>query len=119
MSMYDFIHHTLAGVCDNRAAIKFKAIDGLPDAICTYYLVAGNPQGFFGGRPRRENERYSVQYADRDKRNLEPKGKAIRAAMEAAGFLYVGKSPDIPHDDTGHWSRTLDFRYYEEVTNHG
>jgi hypothetical protein len=116
--MYDYIHDTLAGICDHRAAIQFTSTDALPDAICTYYLVAGNPQGFFGNSPRRENERYSVQYADRDKRNLEPKAAAIRAAMEAAGFLYVNKSPDLHDDDTGHWSRTIDFRYFEEV-NHG
>jgi len=117
--MYDYIHQALAGVCEHRAAIKFKSTDTLPDAICTYYLVVGNPQGFFGNTPRRENERYSVQYADRDRSKLEPKAAAIRAAMAAAGFLYVGKSPDLPHDETGHWSRTLDFRYFEEVANHG
>ena len=35
--------------------------------------------------------------------------------MKAAGFLYVTKSRDNYVKESGHWQRTYDFRYYEEV----
>lgn len=118
MDMYVYIHEALAGVSANRAAILYQSTDpdgGLPDDFLTYYLVAGNPEGHFSNKATRENCRYSVQCAHRDRSQLEPKGKAIRAAMEQAGFLYITTSSDQTPTDSKHWSRTLDFRYIEEV----
>jgi hypothetical protein len=112
--MYEYIQNTIIPVVANCAAISYQADGSLPDAFAVHYLVAGSPQAFFSGRPGRENERYSVAYYDRNKRNIEPKAAEIKAAMLAAGFLYIGKSADTYHDDSEHWARTLDFRYYEE-----
>lgn len=112
--MYEYIASTISGVVENCAAISFQTDGELPDAFAVFYLVSGNPQAFFSNRPNRENERYSVAYYDRNKRNIEPKAEQIKAAMLAGGFLYVTKSADRLEDKTEHWVRTLDFRYYEE-----
>lgn len=113
--MYEYIYETLEGVVENRAAIEYKSKELLPDDYVVYYLVSGMPEGFFSGSHRRENARYSICIHDRDKRGLEGKEPAIVAAMQNAGFMYVSKSRDTYIKDTGHWQRTLDFRYYEEV----
>lgn len=115
MAMYEYIHNALAPVRDIRAAIQLKTDGALPDTFLIYYLVSGNPQGHFSGRYTRENERYSVCVYDRNKSGIEAADKPIKAAMEKAGFLYITKSADLFYKDTGHWARTIDFRYYEEV----
>lgn len=114
-TMYEYIFDILDGVVVNRAAIEYKTTVGMPDEYCVFYLVASTPQGFFSGSYSRENARYSVCIYSRDKRALDAKEPAIKAAMIAAGFLYVAKSRDIYSKETGHWQRTFDFRYYEEV----
>lgn len=114
MEMYEYIHGIVRAAVPACAAIAYQTEGPLPDAFAVYYLVAGNPQAFFSGAARRENERYSVAYYDRDKRNLEPVARQIKTAMQAGGFLYVTRSVDRLMSDTGHWARTLDFRYYQE-----
>lgn len=113
--MYEYIHDTLSKVVDKRAAIEYKTTGNLPDEYCVYYLVTGTPQGFFSGSYTREITRYSVCIYSRDKRVLEAKEPVLKAAMLKAGFMYVTKSRDLYSKDTGHWQRTLDFRYCEEV----
>jgi hypothetical protein len=114
--MYIYICDAIKDICPNNAAIGYDANGKqLPDAFAVYYLVSSIPEAFFSNGSRRENERYSVAYYDRDKRNLELIGAQIKAAMVNAGFLYVSKSADIEYPQTNHWSTTYDFRYYEEV----
>jgi hypothetical protein len=112
--MYEYLYDVLKEAVPECAAISYQTDGALPDAFAVFYLVAGNPQAFFSGRASRENERYSVAYYDRDKRNLIPKADLIHTAMKNGGFMYVGRSADLYHEDTEHWVRTLDFRYYEE-----
>lgn len=113
--MYEYIHDTIHGICPRSAAIEYEANSTLPDSFAVFYLVSSNPEGHFSDASMRENARYSVAYHDRDKRNIETVGAQVITAMKNAGFLYVSTSPDIYHSDSGHWARTIDFRYYEEV----
>lgn len=114
-AMYEYIHEVLQDVIPNRAAVEYKTTGNLPDVYGVFYLVIGTPQGYFSGSYMREKTRYSVCLYARDKRSLEAKEPAIKAAMISAGFLYVQKSRDLYNKDTGHWQRTFDFRYCEEV----
>lgn len=114
-TMYEYIFDVLGDIVKSKAAIEYKTTGSIPDEYCVFYLVTSTPQGFFSGSYSRENVRYSVCLYSRDKRALEAKEPAIKAAMIEAGFLYVAKSRDIYSKETGHWQRTFDFRYYEEV----
>ena len=113
--MYDYLYGILSEVREVRAAIQLKAQEELPDHYLVFYLVSGAPEGHFSGAYRRENERYSVAVYDREKDNLESVEALLKRTMKEAGFLYIAKSQDLYYKETGHWSRTFDFRYYEEV----
>lgn len=113
--MYDYLYSVLSPVCDERAAVELKAEGELPDRFCVFYRVDNAPAGHFSGRSSRERARYSVVYYDRDKAGVEITENTIKAAMADAGFLFIASARDTYFKDTGHWSRTYDFRYIEEV----
>lgn len=117
-TMYEYIFDTLDGIFEHRAAVEYKSnskTGAFPDRFCVFYLVTATPEAFYSGSYSRENGRYSICIYDRDKRGIDENEAAVKAAMKAAGFLYVTKSRDNYVKESGHWQRTYDFRYYEEV----
>lgn len=114
--MYGLIFDLLSPLFDALAAVQYSSDDGrLPDSLCTFYRVSSTPEGFFSGEQTRENERYSVAVCDRDKSALEEKEPLVRDVMKKAGFLYITTSGDTLDTVSGHWQRTIDFRFYREV----
>lgn len=112
--MYEYLYKVLENVRETRAAVQLKTTGELPDTYCIFYMVAGNPEGFFSGKESRENERYCVCVYDRDKAGMESAEPLVKSAMRDAGFLYISKSSDTYYKETGHWARSFDFRYYKE-----
>ena len=113
---FEEIQQTIQSIYPISAAIEYKTNGELPDSYATFYLVSEVPEAKFSNQMHRLNCRYSVCLFERDRRKLEENSPLIRQAMISAGYRYVSTSTDISYPQTGHFSRTLDFRKYSEVT---
>lgn len=85
----------------------------LPDTFLVYSQIASTPESFYSDRSQTENRRYRVSIYARNGNLLPVIAESVRSVMRT-DFLYINESPDLEHMATGHMSRAIDFRIYEQ-----
>lgn len=114
-TLYEWLYSITGAAFENRAYIEYRAENGLPDEFLVYYLVSDGNSRYFSNSAWRREMRISFCIMTRHKANLETKSGELERIAQANGLLFMKTMPDTYFEATGHWSRTIDFRYYEEV----
>lgn len=114
LSNYQAIYNALKPLNLPVASVVFPVdgSDSLPDTFLVVGFVASTNEIYYSGKHQYNNARYDITIYSREGARVEVLAQQIKDCFLDIS-QYINESNDLFHQETSHYSRTIDFRFYK------